>query len=51
MQGAAARGGGRGERNSGDFFLSLSSQGAQADYPGSLVSLGRAKAGNSNVGV
>lgn len=37
--------------DSGVVFLSLSSQGAQSDDPGSLVSLERAKTGNPNMGV
>lgn len=36
---------------SGAVFFFLSSQGAQPDYPGSLVSLERAKTGNPNMGV
>lgn len=35
----------------GAVILSVSSQGAQPDYPGSLVSLERAKTGNLNMGV
>lgn len=41
-------GGGRGP---GDASLSLSSHGVQRSYPGSLVSLERARAGNLNVGI
>lgn len=42
---------GLGGGDSEDVFLSLSSQGAWPDYPGSLVSLERAKIGNPNKGV